>query len=59
MIKTILTIFTIFLPHAVYAACPSGWEEVPLENIELHNNSCPSSTQTYYNMTQECNVGIQ
>ncbi len=42
-----------------YAACPSGWEEVPMENIEFTSaNSCPANTESYLSIDNECDANV-
>ncbi len=57
--KKILLVFAILTAcGAAHAACPSGWEEVTLENFSMSNTTCPAGTESYYHVDSLCNANV-
>ncbi len=59
MKKILIVLGLAMMVGAANAACPSGWEEVPMENTTIiTSGSCPSGTESYYQMDSMCNANV-
>ncbi len=58
--KTLICMFVlIMLVSGAYAACASGWEEIPMENVELTTDAtCPINTGAYYSFDNVCDSNV-
>ncbi len=60
MRKVLFVLIGLLLPVVAGAACPSGWEEIPMENITITTSSgaCPAGTESYYHVDTMCNANV-
>ncbi len=58
--KRVMSVFMCLVgAQSAYAACPSGWSEVPMENFIVSNtSSCPDGMISYYHVSDQCNANI-
>lgn len=57
----LLFIFVCGYSCAAHAACPDGFEEIPMENMTLTESggSCSGDNMSYYQIDDLCNANIQ
>ncbi len=59
--KKVLLIFAIItFWGSAHAECPSGWEDIPMENFTITESggSCAAGTTAYYHIDTQCNANV-
>lgn len=60
MKKMMIMFVFILCCGGAYASCPTGWEEIPMENFTITSStgSCPAGTESYYHIDTQCNANV-